>query len=119
MRAAEILKARKDHFVKISVAETTSTAEYASFDHFLTVHNLEETAAVITSLKGEIAISEGQKRGYIDRVPFGVVFGESDSPSHLVGVLGPAINTSSDTLFTYMQASLPGMRLSTSEAGHS
>lgn len=77
LRAAVILKSRKEDFVKISVTETTSTAEYAGFDHFLTVQNLEETAAVITSLKGEIAISEHGKRGYIDRVPFGVVFGKS------------------------------------------
>lgn len=75
-KAASILRIRRDEFIKISTSETTSTEQYAKFDHFLTVSNFLETAAVVTSLKGEIAISEHGQRGYIERVPYGVVFGK-------------------------------------------
>ncbi|KAH7106032.1 aldehyde dehydrogenase [Auriculariales sp. MPI-PUGE-AT-0066] len=75
LRAAEIIRKRKNELAAIEARETTSTPVWAAFDTGLALDALEELAGVATTaLRSEIAPSSPGQHGYITRVPFGVVF---------------------------------------------
>jgi len=75
LNASRLLEERKEEFIKIATTETTANGFWGAVDHQLAWNIVSETAALATALKGEIAPSEDGQRAYIERVPYGVVFG--------------------------------------------
>lgn len=70
------MRERAAEFAAIEFAETTSSQGFSGFDCHLASESLEETAsAASTALRGEIATTEQGQTAYIEKVPFGIVFG--------------------------------------------
>jgi len=74
-KALRLLEERKDQFVGLTVKETTGNQFWGAVDHSLASGNIEECAALATALKGEIVNLEHGSKAYIERIPYGVVFG--------------------------------------------
>ncbi|KAM0750932.1 aldehyde dehydrogenase [Meredithblackwellia eburnea MCA 4105] len=76
LKAASLLRERNVEYAGIEFAETTSSQGWSGFELNLAAESLEETAAAAsTALQGEIAVTGQGQRAYIERAPFGVVFG--------------------------------------------
>lgn len=61
-------------------------SSYSAVDAQLAWNIVDETAALATALKGEIVPVEAGQRAYVERVPYGVVFGIArESTCHLAG----------------------------------
>lgn len=76
-RAAVLLKENLAAYAAIETAETTSPAGWSGFDATLACDSLNEIASVVSvALCGEVVpASEDGQRAYIERVPYGTVFG--------------------------------------------
>ncbi|CAD6568982.1 MAG: hypothetical protein CYPHOPRED_003010 [Cyphobasidiales sp. Tagirdzhanova-0007] len=75
LKALALLEERKEQFIKLAVSETTANGLWAAVDYQLAWNVVSETAALSTALKGEIVPTEDGQRAYVERVPYGVVFG--------------------------------------------
>ncbi len=76
LKAADILEARVDDFIKLMLEEIGATAPWAGFNVMLGASMLREAAALTTQIKGEIIPSD--KPGILSmamRQPAGVVLG--------------------------------------------
>jgi acyl-CoA reductase-like NAD-dependent aldehyde dehydrogenase len=76
LRAAALLRERLGEYAGLEYGETTSSGGWSGFEMTLAAASLEETAACATAaLRGEIATTVSSQRAYIERCPFGIVFG--------------------------------------------
>lgn len=66
---------RRDEFIQLAFEETTSSKFWASKNVDIAAEALDETASLATALTGSIAPIEHGTRSYIERIPYGVVFG--------------------------------------------